>query len=551
MYRLLFVALIAFISISGCSKNKSRTLFYNGKVMTLDDDNPEINRFIVENGRILETDPDQVSTLAETCTDSVDLGGQVVLPGLTDSHLHLFSLGFSLMNLDVSGERSISSIQKKLLKFSIENRSQKWLKGRGWDQNLWMVKEFPSFSDLDRIVKDKPVVLTRIDGHAIWVNSITLERAGINKFTPDPPGGKILRDEKGNPTGVFIDKATDLITRHIPEPDELEMTQALKLAVKACNQVGLTSIHDAGTTLSEIKVLKENLNEPWFNLRVYSLVSTDSVTWGIYKKKGSEIGLGDDRLTIRGVKIYADGALGSRGAWLLEDYSDQPGNHGLPQINRKQLEKIVMEAVQCGMQPAIHAIGDAANQLSLDVFRKFSETTTIDHRFRIEHAQIVASKDLARFGAEKVIASMQPVHATSDMAWAVNRVGFERIRGGYAWRSILDDGGILSFGSDAPVESVNPFWGIYAAVNRQDHNGYPTGGWYPGEALSVKEALSAFTEGANFAGFNEKSLGKIKPGFHADFIAADQDLFEMSTSDLFKVKVLSVWFSGNKITFIE
>lgn len=547
MLRLIVLFMISSV-FSGCFSNEKKTLYYNGKVVTLDDQNPEITRFIVSDGKILSTDPDEISTLSAECADSIDLGGKMILPGLTDAHLHLFSLGFSLMNLDLSGEKGIPSIQKKLTSFILNDSSLTWIKGRGWDQNLWPEKEFPVASDLDKVIKDKPVVLTRIDGHAIWVNSLVLKMAGIGKETPDPPGGKIVRNLNGFPTGVLIDNAADLVTQLIPEPNDDEMKMALRLAISACNATGLTSVHDAGTTLKEIRILKSCLSEPWFTLRVYSMVSSDSLTWGIYKKKGPETGLGNNKLSIRGVKIYADGALGSRGAWLKNDYADQPGNKGLQLIGRPELEKMVGEAVNCGMQPAVHAIGDAANQLALDVFSKFSAGNGSTHRFRVEHAQLLSPDDISRFGSEHIIASMQPVHATSDMPWAEQRVGSDRIRGGYAWRSILDDDGLLAFGSDAPVESVNPFWGIYAAVTRQDHNGNPTGGWFPGQALTVSEALTAFTEGANYAGFNEKSFGKIRPGFYADFIQIDHDIFEILPSDLYKIRVLSLWFGGDQVS---
>lgn len=512
----------------------------------MDADNPEITRFIVSNGKILETDETLIRNLTDEITDSVDLNGDVILPGLADAHLHLFSYGFSLLQPDLTGLNSIGEIREKLEVSISENPGLPVLKGRGWDQNLWADQRMPSAEDLEGL-SEKPILLTRVDGHAIWVNRAAIQRAGITKTTPDPPGGKILRYPDGTPAGVFIDEAVQLVSRVFPPPSESDQVSALKKAVGVLNGFGLTSIHDAGTTLQELKILKKIASEPWFSLRVYSLVSADSQTWSFYRKRGPETGLADGKLTIRGVKIYADGALGSRGAKLTESYTDQPENSGLWVTSPSGITDLVQQAVSAGFQPAIHCIGDEATEFSAKLSGEIKAANRINYRIRLEHAQVMNKQGLYYLVNSGAIASMQPQHAVSDMSWAFSRLGPERLAGAYIWRTISDQGVLLALGSDAPVEIPDPFLGIYSAVTRQDRKGNPVGGWYPKQALTLPEALAGYTTGPAFASFTERFQGQLKPGFLADFIAVDQDIFEILPSDLWKVHVKKVWFDGKRV----
>ncbi len=470
-----------------------------------------------------------------------------VMPGLIDAHGHLMGLGFALLQADLVGTRSKEAVIDRLKDKSAGLAAGAWLLGRGWDQNAWAGQAFPAAADLDAAFPDRPVWLKRVDGHAGWANSAALRAAGIDAQTTDPEGGRLLRDEQGQPTGVLIDAAMRLVQAHIPDPDTALRRRALRLALASASAAGLTGVHDAGVSREDLALYRELADDQALPLRVYAMAGGDSAALrqlcseGLYAHPS---GL----LSMRAVKLYADGALGSRGAALLADYSDEAGNRGLLIQSPQHLREIINKAAACGVQPAVHAIGDRANREVLDAFAALTAAQRQALRPRVEHAQVVAMTDIPRFAELGVIASMQPTHATSDMPWAGDRVGAERLRGAYAWRRYLDRGTHMAFGSDFPVERVEPIPGLYAAITRQDAEGSPEGGWLPDQRLTLVEALDAFTRGAAYAGFAEKEVGTLEPGMRADFIVLSMDPHQVRGRALLQVKVRSTWLDGRKVS---
>jgi predicted amidohydrolase YtcJ len=452
----------------------------------------------------------------------VDLSGAFVFPGWSDSHGHLLGLGKSLEVAQLRGAADSADAARRIAELASKLPAGSWVEGRGWDQNLWPGKSFPDARDLDAVVADRPVAARRVDGHALWVNSRALAMAGIGRETADPSGGRILRRPDGTPSGVLVDNAMDLLDRVVPTPTPEDFARRILAAARACAGVGLTQVQDAsGYSPEDVAVLERLAGGHELPLRVYATVSPEPAALEVFFRKGVRVGGGEDFLTVRAIKAYADGALGSRGAALLADYSDEPGKRGLLVTAPERLDEVARQAREKGWQLWIHAIGDLGNRVALDAFRKAAEAFPAESsrgtgRPRIEHAQVVATDDLPRFGREGVIASVQPTHATSDMPWAEARVGRERVRGAYAWRSLKNGGARLAGGSDFPVESENPLSGFYAAITRQDLRGEPAGGWRSSEKLTRREALALFTSDAAYAAFEEKARGRIAPGFAAD-----------------------------------
>lgn len=452
----------------------------------------------------------------------VDLSGSFVFPGWADAHGHLLGLGKSLEIAQLRGAADSVDAARRISELAAKLPAGRWVEGRGWDQNLWPGKTFPDARDLDAVVPDRPVAARRVDGHALWVNSRALAMAGIGKETADPSGGRILRRADGAPSGVLVDNAMDLLDRIVPAPTPEDFARRILAAARACVAVGLTQVQDAsGYSPEDVAVLESLAARGELPLRVYASVSPEPAALEVLFRKGVRIGSGEDFLTVRAIKAYADGALGSRGAALLADYSDEPGKRGLLVTATERLDEVARQAREKGWQLWIHAIGDSGNRVALDAFRKAAQTSPAASgrgasRPRVEHAQVVAPEDLPRFGREGVIASVQPTHATSDMPWAEARLGPERARGAYAWRSLKNGDARLAGGSDFPVESENPLYGFYAAITRQDLRGEPAGGWRSSEKLTRREALALFTSEAAWAAFEEKSRGKVAPGFAAD-----------------------------------
>jgi predicted amidohydrolase YtcJ len=494
-------------------------------------------------GRIVATgDEDLLAGFPED--ERIDGDGLFILPGLTDAHAHVYSQGFLGVSLNLLGAPSVEDAAQSIREFAAQRRTG-WILGRGWNQVLWPVKEFPTAADIDAVVEDRPVWLRRIDGHAAWANSKALEIAGIDADTPDPVGGKIIRDANGDATGVLVDTAMELVEKHIPVPTRSEMRETYEVAVDSLLALGLTGVHDAGISKTEAEVYMSMADDGELGMRIYAMLSDTGANLDAFPEPIRAYG--NDHLDIAAVKIYADGALGSRGAAMIEPYHDDPENRGLPFHTQQQLDGFVQKANRKGFQVGVHAIGDLGNDMVLDAFERAQGGKPSPLRNRVEHAQIIALEDIPRFSELGVIASMQPVHATSDMNMAEDRVGPDRILGGYAWRRLLDSGAVIASGSDFPVELPNPFLGLYAAVTRQDRAGMPENGWYADQAMTRAEALHSYTLAAAYAAHQEDRLGSLERGKWADFIVVDRDYFEIPVSEIDDIRVLQTWVGGKLV----
>lgn len=533
---------------AGNAQADEATVLVNAHIHTSDPERPSAQALAWgTDGRILAVGSLAQVRAAHPGAREIDAGGRAVVPGLIDAHAHLMNLGLALMSVDLAGADSVEEVIERMQAFERDLPEGAWLTGRGWDQNRWPGQAFPTAADLDEAFPDRPVWLTRVDGHAGWANSAAL-RLADSDFSGDwqPEGGRILRDAQGQATGVFID-APQLIAAAIPAADEALLDEALERALAEAVRLGLTGVHDMGVSLADLQRYRAFADAGRLPLRVNAYADGDSdaltalCAFGPLQHEGG-------RLQMRGVKLYGDGALGSRGAALMEDYSDDSGNRGLLVTAPDALESAMAKASRCGIQVATHAIGDRANRIALErMGRVLGEDAGDDHRWRIEHAQVVALGDIPRFAELGVIASMQPTHATSDMPWAEDRVGPRRIAGAYAWRSFLDAGVRLALGSDFPVEQVDPRLGLFAAVTRQDAQGRPPGGWYPEQRLGLLEALSGFTADAAHAGFDEGRTGRLVPGLAADFVILDQDPAQVPASGLLELRVHSTWVDGEPV----
>jgi predicted amidohydrolase YtcJ len=521
-------------------------------VVTLDPARPRATAIAVRAGRILRVGSDaEVQALAGPRTRRLALAGRAVVPGLADAHAHVESLGESLDELSLVGATSLEEVLERVRRAAAARPPGEWLEGRGWDQNDWTEKRFPTAADLDRAASDRAVYLSRIDGHAGWASTKAMSTAGVTASTADPAGGRLIRDAAGAPNGVFIDQAMQLITSAIPPPSKEVRKRRLARGLQACVEAGLTSVHDAGVSLDTIALYKELLAEGALKARVYAMLRGPDSRPGDFLSQGGalvpEIGLGDGRLTVRAIKVVADGALGSRGALLLAPYSDEPGTKGLLTVDPSLFRDVLRQAVARGFQVNTHAIGDGANRLVLDAYQAAFAGLAgggADRRFRIEHAQVLAPEDVPRFKSLGVIPSVQPTHCTSDMYWATDRVGPERAKGAYLWKTFLKQGVVLAAGSDAPVESIAVLPGLYAAVTRQDAKGWPAGGWHPEERVTIEEALRMFSEGAAYAAFEEKERGRITPGMRADLTVLGKDPTAIAPADLLTTPVVMTIVGG-------
>ncbi|MBN7138490.1 amidohydrolase [Lysobacter enzymogenes] len=476
----------------------------------------------------------------------LDLGAATIVPGLIDAHAHVFELGINQLQADLTGARSKAEAVQRLRDYARTLPAGQWLIGHGWDQNDWADARFPEAADLDAAFPDRPVWLQRVDGHAGWANSAAMRAAGRDLGGDwQPDGGRILRDGDGRATGVFIDDAMFLVERARPPLQAAAVEQALSLGMQAAARHGLTGVHDAGVDLNTLRAYQRLADRKQLPLRITAFAAGDGDALealcrdGLYQHPSG-------RLKMRTVKLYADGALGSRGAALLQDYSDDHGNRGLLRMSPEAMAKAIAKARRCGVQVATHAIGDRGNREVLDLYAKAlgDDAAKTDHRWRIEHAQILAPQDLPRLAALHVIASMQPTHATSDMPWAEQRLGPRRIDGAYAWRQLRDSGARLALGSDFPVESVDPRLGLFAAATRTDADGKPQGGWHPEEKLTAFEALRGFTLDAAYAGFAENEVGSLAVGKRADFVVLAQDPLAVEPQALRELTVLGTYVDG-------
>jgi predicted amidohydrolase YtcJ len=521
-------------------------LYYGGKVYTLADDRPMADAVAVKGERIVYAGTlEGAEEHADGETVRIYLDGMTVIPGLVDAHAHLRSLGRYLSQLKLERARSPSDVRRMVLQAQKSTPPGRWIPGRGWDQNDWKVKKFPTWKDLEG-TEANPVYFRRVDGHAAWVNKTALEICGINRDTPNPEGGRIILDVDGEPTGVFIDNAMELISDSIPDPTPAEIDDWMREAIRYCNSLGLVGIHDAGIDEDDLASLNRLHDEGTLTFRVYCMLSTDEEDLAfteaqVLRGPREEAG---GRVVVRAIKLYADGALGSRGAALLAPYSDDTGNTGLLVQTPEKLERLSVLALENGFQVCTHAIGDRGNRVILDVYEKVLHGNEGDPRFRVEHAQVVSLDDIPRFKALGVIPSMQPTHCTSDMYWAHERVGETRVRGAYAWRRFLDDGNRIPCGSDFPVEGANPLWGLYAAVTRQDRQGWPEGGWYPDQRMAIHEAVTGFTIDAAYAGFAENETGTIEAGKLADMTVLDRDPFMVPPLAILNTRVAMTVVGG-------
>ena len=511
------------------------TLFTGGIVLAGPDQTPRPGWAVYASGGVIRAvGPASELRSAHPSARVVDTNGATILPGLTDAHGHLYGLGLSLDIVSLVQTTSYDEVIARVRERASRTAAGEWIQGRGWDQNDWPVKEFPTAAALDAAVPDKPVWLRRIDGHAGLANSAAMRATGVTRDSRDPEGGKILRDANGNPTGVFIDEAMELVDRSVPAPSAEQRKARVLAAAQAIAATGLTEMHDAGIDGTTITAVQELIDEKRFPIRVYAMLGDNAPLLATWFSQKPLVDYGG-RLTVRSVKLYADGALGSRGAALLAPYADDPGNSGLMIATPQHIEDVARRAKAAGFQVNAHAIGDRGVRNVIDAYARAG--VAAPDRYRIEHLQVISPPDVPRLVQHGIIASMQPTHATSDMYWAEARLGPERVKGAYAWRTILNAGGRLALGSDFPVELVNPFLGIHAAVTRQDQKHWPVGGWYPAEALTLKEAIRGFTLDAAHAAFEEGTRGTIEVGKLADLTIVEGDLYAMPASELFKAKV--------------
>ena len=474
--------------------------------------------------------------------------GAIVVPGLHDAHGHVAGLGASLSELDLRDTPNQAAILEQV-RARAASGSSGWIVGRGWDQNDWPDPVWPTKAALDAVAPDRPVFLRRIDGHAAWVNSRALAVAGVTRETPDPPGGRILRDERGEPSGVLIDTAQALVSRRIPPPDDAALRERILLADAEARRLGLTMVHDAGAGSREIALYRALSDEGALATRLYVMIDGSDATTREWFARGPLVDPAH-RVTVRAVKLYADGALGSRGALLLEDYADEPGTRGLRVTPPDRLAAVAAAAVEAGFQPCTHAIGDAANREVLDLYERLASSHSALRalRPRIEHAQILDAQDIPRFARLGVIASVQPTHCTSDMPWAPARLGAARIdEGAYPWRSLLETGAVLAAGSDFPVERPDPLLGFYAAITRQTTEGQPPGGWNPSQRLTRHEALRSFTLDAAFAAHAETDLGSIAEGKLADFVVLSRNIMTIPSAEILRTSVLRTFIGGRQV----
>ncbi len=538
-----------FVSVYLCANTAiAATLVSNVKGYTLDEAGKLItfSSILIEEGKVHSLNP-ELASLDVTVSDTIDGKGQVMLPGLIDAHGHLLGLGANLLEVDLRTASSAADAADKVAAYAFANQGQPWITGRGWNQELWSDRAFPRASDLDAAERSRPVWLTRVDGHAGWANSKALEIAGITKDTPSPVGGQIIKDAEGNPTGVLIDNAMALVEAQMPTASNSVYARQLEAAGQHLLSLGITSMHDAGVGRDVYDFYIKQALQGEMPVRVYAMISATDPDLDALLAKGP-VRDTQDFIYIRSVKAYGDGALGSRGAALIEPYEDAPHQHGLLLTQPEDMESLFTSVISAGFQLNYHAIGDQANHVALNEFEStFASIGGSELRHRIEHAQVISVDDLPRFATLGVLPSMQPTHATSDKNMAEDRIGQERMAGAYAWKTLLDSGIPLPLGSDFPVELANPFYGLHAAVTRQDRNNQPVAGWYAHEALTLEQAFRGFTLDAAYAGHMEDTLGTLTPGKWADFIFIDKDIFESASETLWQPTVLATFIAGKKV----
>ena len=538
--RLLLIFLC--ISIISCNNMKKADLIItNAKIYTVDSNFAVVQSLAISDGIILATGTNDEILKQYNSDNLIDLDGKTILPGLYDAHCHFFGYGLNkIKRADLYESNTVEEAILRLKDFS-EKYKNEWLEGRGWDQNLWTSKSFPNKEMLDSVFPNIPVYLIRVDGHAAWVNSKALELCNINAQTK-VEGGKIVV-ENGVATGILLDNAMELVRKHIPEPSAAMKEKALLTAQDDCFAVGLTSVADAGLQPDEILLIDSLQKAGKLKMRIYAMLEASDKNLEWLKQTEKII---TNNLSFRSIKIYADGALGSRGALLLSPYSDDASNTGIRVLENNFFEKVCEIAIEKGFQVNTHAIGDSAVRTVLNIYGKYLKNKN-DLRWRVEHCQVVNENDFDLFGKYSIIPSVQPTHATSDMGWAEARLGTERIKGAYANKKLLEQNGWLAAGSDFPIENIDPFFGIYSAVVRKKIDGKPEQGFMSENSLTLQQAIKATTIWAAKAAFEENTKGSLEVGKLADFIVIDKDIMNIPESEIFKIKVLKTFVSGKEV----
>ena len=534
----LYTLLLSALVLASCSTEKADLIIHNAKIYTVNDAFDIKSAVAIKDGKFIAIGGEEILS-KYNANDLLDIKGLAVYPGLIDAHCHFYQLGLAQEQVDLRGSKSVEEIIDRINAHLKENNDDVIL-GRGWDQNLWEEKVFPNKAALDQAFPGKLVILERVDGHAAYVNSEVLNRAKITANTKVDGGEVIL--ENGTPSGVLVDKASDLAYAILPAPSVEKKIRALKKAEAIAFENGLTTVDDAGLNRDILELIDSMHTSKQLKIRVYGMISNAKENLAHYLNKGISQ---TERLTIRSVKVYADGALGSRGAALKSPYADDPKNTGLFLTTKQQIEDLALVLAEKGFQMNTHAIGDAANQVVLDAYTK-ALVDVEDPRWRVEHAQVVEKQDLEKFGP-KVIPSVQPTHATSDMEWADERLGEERVQNAYTYKELLDWAGKLALGTDFPVEKVNPLHTFYAAVARKSLEGNPQGGYQTANALSRSEALKGMTSWAAYANFEEDFKGSIEIGKVADLVILSKDIMTVKESEILQAKVVATLMDGEVV----
>ena len=549
MLRSALLASLLALPLGAQSARPADLIVTNARIYTVDDSRPVVSAMAIRDGRIAFTgSASEALALKGPATRVLDAGGRTVIPGMVDAHAHLLGLGQSLRSVALYGAKSYDDVIARVVARAKGIPAGQWILGRGWDQNQWGDTRFPTNEALSRALPNNPVYLTRVDGHAGLANAAALRAASVSSTTKDPSGGRIERMASGEPTGVFIDNAKGLVERAIPRETREETRAEIRAAIAESQRWGLVGLHDAGESRGTIDLMEEMAKAGEIPFRLFVMIGDDSAAVAHYLARGPQSGLYDNHLWIRTFKLYADGALGSRGAALLEPYTDDPANKGLLLSAPAHIQDVSTRALRAGFQVATHAIGDRGNRLVLDAYQAaLKAVPSADHRFRVEHAQILNHDDIPRFAALGVIPSMQAVHQTSDMYWAGARLGQGRLLGAYAWRSLLETGIVVPNGSDFPVEAVNPLLSFHSAVARQDAENWPSGGWMPEQRMTRDEALKSMTIWPAFAGFQEATMGSLTPGKLADFVILDRDIMTVAERDILGTAVIATYIGGKPV----
>lgn len=540
MKKIIFLTILTAIFMISCKNEEVDLIITSGKIYTVDSNFSIVESFAVKNGKIIDLGNNDYILGKYSSENIIDLKGKFVYPGLNDAHCHFLGYGQSMLHADLSSTESVEDIIKVLQKHHEKYKGDMIL-GHGWDQNDWPVKEFPDKNILDKYFPDIPVILTRIDGHAVWVNSKAIEISGFTSQTKINGGEIIIKNNEIS--GIMLDLAADSLKKIIPQPDLEQKKKFLLSAQEKCFEKGLCSVSDAGLEYDEIQLI-DSLNKTGeLKIRIYAMLAPTNENIEKILKKGI---YKTDKLNVRSIKLYADGALGSRGACLISPYSDDEKNYGIMTISQHDADYFCKLAYDNNFQVCTHAIGDSANRFVLNTYSKFLKEKN-DKRWRIEHAQVIHKEDFNLFGQYSIIPSVQTTHATSDMYWAPQRLGNERIKYAYAYKDLLAQNNWIPNGSDFPIENINPLFGFYSAISRKDHKNFPENGFQSENALSKQEAMRAMTIWAAKSTFDENEKGSLEKGKYADFIICDKDLMEIADIEIIKQEIFATYISGEKV----